>query len=227
MPPDRITNEVGEAPTNERHAVADTPTAELVSGAVGGRCANCHAPLTSDQRYCLNCGQRRGKARFPVMPTAASEPAAAVAPRPRHRPRMSGAATVVAGVATLLIALGVGVLIGHDGNTPTPQRASNQIITVSGGGSDRSAGANTTASGSTPAQATKPPAGAKASLKRAKPVVVQLRPKIKQKAASAASRVLGQNGNMSHNVTQQQGASCNGGAGCQNGHFTGNFFPGG
>jgi hypothetical protein len=135
---------------------------------------------------------------------------------------------LVAGVATLLIALGVGVLIGHDSNSPASQRASNQIITVGGGSSGSSAGANATASGSNPAQATKPPAAAKASLKHApKTVVVHLTPKIKQKAASAASHVFGQNGNLSHNLTQQQGASCNGGAGCQNGHFTGNFFPGG
>jgi hypothetical protein len=133
----------------------------------------------------------------------------------------------VAGVATLLIALGVGVLIGHDSNSPAPQRASNQIITVGGGGSGTSAGANTAAIGSNPVQATRPPAAAKASLKHAKTVVVHMTPKIEQKAASAASHVFGQNGNTSQNVTQQQGAACNGGAGCQNGHFTGNFFPGG
>ena len=134
-------------------AAGETPTTELVSGAVEGHCVNCQTPLASDQRYCLNCGQRRGKPRFPVLPVPASEPApAAAAPRPPHRPRMSSGASLVAGVATLLIALGVGVLIGHDSNNTTPQKAANQIITVGGGSGG---GASTTANSSNPAQATK------------------------------------------------------------------------
>jgi hypothetical protein len=224
MSTDRIEDAVGETPTTNGEA----PTTELVSGAVGGRCANCQAPLASDQRYCLNCGQRRGKPRFPVTAVAASEPAAAAAaPRPPHRPRMSGAATLVAGVATLLIALGVGVLIGHDSNSSTPQRAS-QIITVGGGGGTSAGPANTTASSTNPAQSTRASAAGKASVKKApKTVIVHLTPKIQQKAAAQATKVFGQSGNLSKNVTQQQGGSCSGGAGCQGGHFTGNFFPGG
>jgi hypothetical protein len=58
-------------------------------------------------------------------------------------------------------------------------------------------------------------------------VIVHLTPKIQHQAAAAATKVFGQSGNLSKNVTQQQGGSCSGGAGCQNGHFTGNFFPGG
>jgi hypothetical protein len=222
MSTDPIQEAVSDAPTTNGEA----PTTELVSGAVGGRCANCQAPLASDQRYCLNCGQRRGKPRFPVTAVATGEPAAtAAAPRPPQRPRMSGAATLVAGVATLLIALGVGVLIGHDSNSSTPQRAS-QIITVGGGGTS-SGGANTTANSAAPAQSNRPSAAGKASVKHEKTVVVHLTPKIEQKAATAATKVFGQSGNLSKNVTQQQGSSCSGGAGCQGGHFTGNFFPGG
>src|ERR1700744_4617901 len=29
-----------------------------------GRCENCNAPLREDQRYCLECGARRGAARI-------------------------------------------------------------------------------------------------------------------------------------------------------------------
>lgn len=226
MSTDPIGDPVGETPTTgETSTSGETPTTELVSGAVGGRCANCQAPLASDQRYCLNCGQRRGKPRFPVVPAAAPQTTTSGAvPRPPHRPRFSSAATLVAGVATLLIALGVGVLIGHDSNT-TPQKAADQIITV-GGGSGNSGGASSAAA-TNPAQATKPSAAAKASLKHAKTVVVHLTPKVEAKAASAASHVFGSNGNLSKNVTQQVGGACSGGAGCQNGKFTGNFFPGG
>jgi hypothetical protein len=58
-------------------------------------------------------------------------------------------------------------------------------------------------------------------------VVVHLTPKVQEKAAQAATKVFGTNGNLSKNVTQKVGGSCSGGAGCQNGKFTGNFFSGG
>ena len=219
----------GETPTTRTEA-GKAPATELVSGAVGGRCSNCQAPLASDQRYCLNCGQRRGKPRFPVIPVAATGAAGPGAvSRPPHRPRFSGGAVLVAGVATLLIALGVGFLIGHDSKGTTTQKAADQIITVGGNGSGSGTGSGASAASSTnPAQATKPSAAAKASLKRApKTVVVHLTPKVEKKVAAAAAKVFGQNGNLAKNVTQQVGGSCGGGAGCQNGKFTGNFFPGG
>ena len=207
-------------------AVADQneeqATTELVTGAVGSRCANCQAPLANDQRYCLNCGARRGKARLPVTPMAAATPAAVTAEhRTRERPRMSSAATLVAGVATLLIAMGVGFLIGHDSAPATQKSAGVQIVTVGGGGS------SSAANPSAPAQSTTPSAAGKASVKHRKTVVVHLTPKVQQKAAAAASKVFGTsgNGNLSSNPTQQLGQSCSGGAGCQSGKFTGNFFP--
>jgi hypothetical protein len=46
-------------------------------------------------------------------------------------------------------------------------------------------------------------------------------------ATAAASKVLGSSGSIAHNATQSVGGSCSGGSGCQNGKFTGNFFPGG
>jgi hypothetical protein len=211
-------------------AVGETPTTELVSGTVGGRCANCQAPLASDQRYCLNCGQRRGKARFNAMPAAAPEAAGAgAAPRSPHRPRFSGAATLIAGVGTLLIAMGVGFLIGHDSNGAPAQRASAPIhLSVGGSGTGSSTGAS--AASTNPAQATRPSAAAKASAKHApKTVVVHLTPKVETKVSAAASKVFGSSGNLAKNVTQQVGGSCTGGAGsgCQNGKITGNIFSGG
>lgn len=209
-------------------AVGETPTTELVSGAVGGRCANCQAPLASDQRYCLNCGQRRGKPRFSAMPAPATEPAAAAgsAARPPQHPRRSGAATLIAGVATLLIAVGVGFLIGHDSKSAPAQKAADQIITVGGGGTGTASNGASAASSTNPAQSSRPSAAGKASLKHApKTVVVHLTPKVDKKVTAAAQKVFGQSGNLSKNVTQQVGGSCASGTqGCQNGKFTGNFF---
>src|SRR6202142_1526483 len=63
-------------------------TETLVAGTMGDRCVNCGAPLSSDQRYCINCGERRGAARFalPAASAAAAEPGPSPQPR-RERPR--------------------------------------------------------------------------------------------------------------------------------------------
>lgn len=201
-------------------AGAGSAAADLIATSGGGRCANCQAPMASDQRYCLSCGARRGRPRFPVA--SSTEPVAVRSePRPVRPPRMSPGGTLIAGVATLLIALGVGVLIGERANTsPTRASAPIQVLTVGGGASGPSA-----ANGATPAQSARSSSAKKAAApKRTKVVVVHLTAKLAQKAASAASKVFGQSGNLSKNVTQQVGQACSGGAGCQNGKFTGNFF---
>jgi hypothetical protein len=133
---------------------------------------------------------------------------------------VSYAATLVAGVATLLIAMGVGVLIGHDSNTSTPiHTPAAQIITVNGGGAASTGAVTGAASNKT----------ATAHRKKVKPTVVHVTAKTAKAATAAASKVLGSSAskNLSQNVQQQVGGSCSGGAGCQNGKFTGNFFPGG
>jgi len=199
-------------------------TAELLTGVVGDRCTNCQAPLASDQRYCVNCGERRGKARFSFAAMAAqAAPVSAQAPQrtPRHRSRASSGATLVAGVGTLLLAMGVGVLIGHDNNGPT--RASSpgvQVVTVGGGGGGVSAGTvGGASSAGTAARAT--PGAHKAAT--ATTFKAHLTPKVTKAAAAAAGKVLG--GAAPKNPTITVGQSCSAGtAGCQGGKFTGNYF---
>lgn len=197
-------------------APAEPPT--LVTAAVGDRCANCQVALATDQLYCLNCGERRGKARFSVAtlatPAATAAPPAAPPPR-RARPRVSSSATLVTGIGTLLLAMGVGVLIGEQGKSGnTTQRPPN--IIVNGGGAPAAATpAATTAS--TPTQSSTHTKGA------AKVTKVVVTKKVAAKAAAAAKNVLG-GGNVAP-PTQQLGGGCsNSTAGCQNGQFTGNFF---
>jgi hypothetical protein len=198
----------------------ETPTTELVSGTVGDRCTNCQKPLVSDQRYCVNCGTRRGKPRFSFESLAAqSAPAKEPEPKP-HRSRVSAATTLVAGIATLLLALGVGVLIGHNSNS-TPQRAAAaQIVTVGGGGAGTSAGVSNSSAGNATANLKK-----HGKVQKTKQVVVHLNAAVKAKASQAAAHVFGNNGgNLVSNPTQQVGGACSGGAGCNNGKFDGNFF---
>jgi hypothetical protein len=191
----------------------DAPTTELVTSAVGDRCTSCQAVLASDQRYCVNCGARRGKLRFTTESLTAQASAAPVQVPERvqsRSPRVSAATTLVAGVATLLLAMGVGVLIGQN-NAGTPLRAAApQVITVGGGAATTPTAAASSAA--TPGSAKKP-----------KVTVVHLTAKSVKAAAAAATKVLGSSAPKNPTVTT--GQSCTAGtAGCQGGHFTGGFF---
>src|SRR6059058_2538205 len=111
----------------------DAPTAvqPALATVAGDQCTSCGAPLAPDQRYCVQCGQRRGQSRLPV-----AEPVpAAVAPRGPRGPRFGTNTALIAGVGTLLLAMGVGVLIGRSGQkSPSAAAAPAQVITVGGAG---------------------------------------------------------------------------------------------
>jgi hypothetical protein len=104
-------------------------------------CRSCGSPLAADQRYCLQCGARRAEARLPFLdilarqvPAAGSPVAAGPAPSPpgSRLGRMSTNAAAVAGVACLLLALGVGVLIGGLGQDDSAASGTPQVISVGG-----------------------------------------------------------------------------------------------
>jgi hypothetical protein len=104
-------------------------------------CASCSVPIADDQRYCLNCGARRGDARVPFMDILGGGGqrsraiAAATSPAPVVDARSQRNLTIVASIGCLLLALGVGVLIGHGGRgNNTPAAAPAQVIKVQGGG---------------------------------------------------------------------------------------------
>jgi hypothetical protein len=184
----------------------------LTAPGTADRCTNCGVPLAPDQRYCVECGERRGTARFSFE--ALTTPAAPPPLPQRRRWQPSASFSFISGVATLLLALGVGVLIGQANTPKTTQAANpNQTIKVVGLG----AGTNT----NTNASAT-PAKGFKATK------IPHFTPKVVKKINSGAASVLGTSAvkNLSSNPTQQVGQKCSGGAGCQGGKFTGNFFPG-
>lgn len=125
-----------------------SPAPELNNPLAGGsdNCPSCGASLAPDQRYCLACGQRRGDPRLPFMDAVTfmesskrrpqPQSAAAPTPPPDRRPFMSANASLVAGVATLVLAIGVGVLIGRsgDGGSSNAAAPAPQIIRVGGEG---------------------------------------------------------------------------------------------
>lgn len=92
-------------------------------------CRSCGARLAEDQRYCLNCGQRRGEPRIdfrqyeapPVQPPEAMPPPPAEEKAERDYTPLAA----VGGIAVLGVMLLIGVLIGKgDGGgtaaTPAP-----------------------------------------------------------------------------------------------------------
>jgi hypothetical protein len=208
----------------------DTPTQQLSLAASGERCVNCGAPLASDQRYCISCGERRGKPRFEVGGSSepVSEPVtvSSVSAVPPRRTRTSAGFNLIAGVATLLLAMGVGVLIGHNNSNGSGRSATpaTQVITVGGGaGTSTGSGAAANTGGSTNSSShhgSKNKGGNAHAAAKAPPTVVI------QKAAAAASKVTGGSAPVAA-PTVTQGGSCSAGtAGCQNGKFTGNNFFG-
>lgn len=103
------------------------------------RCVQCAAPLAEDQRYCLNCGQRRAQARLPFLEVLAERRAEGLPPRDASAiaSTESGARSVtplaaVTAVSAVVVALAAGVVIGHQGDQAKP--AKPQVISVGGGG---------------------------------------------------------------------------------------------
>jgi len=105
--------------------------------------------LAADQRYCLECGERRpARSEFlgggpPSVEQPSGEARPPQQPPPGLLPQGSPARpnqwlTVIAGVGVLLLAMGVGVLIGRAGNSG--KAAPAQVITVASGGGSTAGG---------------------------------------------------------------------------------------
>ena len=115
-------------------------TEPLTSEAAGSseaaaRCSSCGSAIAHDQRYCLECGERLAPVSGfllgrPQDGTSASPPAAPpdAPPAAGEKAPRSNVLGVLGGVGLLLLAMGVGVLIGRAGNSKTAP-AKEQVIT--------------------------------------------------------------------------------------------------
>jgi hypothetical protein len=194
-----------------------TPT-DVVSpsllATVADRCPNCDAPMAADQRYCTECGQRRGQPRLPFM-DGRTRPAAVAAPAPGRRARMSPSAALIAGVCTLLLAMGVGVLIGQSGSDDQAATSAPAVQVVSVPGA---AAAPADATAATRATAAAAGAAAKASKSASGAGTAgKSSPSTAAKPTAAAKKAP---------KVVKLGDKCTG-RGCTNGTFTGDFFGGG
>lgn len=211
--------------STQPHAVTPTPLA----APAGDRCVNCGTQLASDQRYCVNCGERRGRARFDTAALDAG-PATMVTTTETigPPPRFSSSTTLITGVATLLVAMGLGFLIGHDSAStvkqPVAAAAAQPVhVTISGNGSGGGSGSGSGSSSTTGKHAKH---SGKSSSTKSTPTA-HISKKAVTQGAAAANKVLGGAKTKLASPTVSQGGACTGGAGCQGGKFTGNFFGGG
>ena len=121
----------------------------------GEPCEECGAPLAADQRYCLECGHRRGAPRVDYRAEMAREVGAAGAPTQAATPTPASAAeepppkggrerdfaplAAVGGIAVLGLMLLVGVLIGK-GDSTASAPAAPQVVRVTGQGEAEASG---------------------------------------------------------------------------------------
>ncbi|HVY97508.1 MAG TPA: hypothetical protein VHA54_11170 [Solirubrobacterales bacterium] len=216
------------SPPPSQPAAAAGAAAIQTSAVPGGdQCANCGAPLAVDQRYCLQCGQRRGDPRLPFMDAVVLMDAVRRTqqgpppppPTKKQRGGISPNAALITGIGVLLLALGLGVLIGRSGNNSTTASApaAPQVITVNEGGGGSGGGEEGGgSSGGTSTGSTKAPKSKQEKAKKAKEAETQ----------AGAEEVLKPAGDVKLPPAKvQPGEKCeSGAAGCKNGEFTGEFF---
>ncbi len=211
-------------------------------------CSNCGARMAADQRYCLNCGHRRGDPRLPFMDAVVfmesmNAPGGAGGATPPPPPAKSGGdnrwnanAALIAGVATLVLAIGVGFLIGRSGHDNAQQAATPQVIKVEGGGG----GGEETAATGAPEETTggKEKGGTSKGGKKGgkKAIKTEDSGKATKKAEAnvqegqhgqteAVEKVLHTESGVELETEVEVGGKCKeGAAGCDSGEFTGNFF---
>lgn len=125
------------------------PPAPTLTSPAGEACAKCGAMVAADQRYCIECGERRGDPRLPFMDgRTAAQPVAEVLPAPAYpaayppptppRGKWSSGIALLSTIAVLLLAMGVGVLIGNNGDD---KASSQQPLVIGGGATTATAGA--------------------------------------------------------------------------------------
>ncbi|HVV95093.1 MAG TPA: zinc ribbon domain-containing protein [Hyphomicrobiales bacterium] len=211
-------------------------------------CPNCGARMATDQRYCLNCGHRRGEPRLPFMDAVTfmesmSAPGggagATPPPPPSERPnpnRWNANAALIAGVATLVLAIGVGFLIGRTGHENTGSAGGGAVKVVQLGGAPaggETAEATTpeeTAGGGNEAGKSKGKNGGKPAIKAENTgkATKKAEKNVQEGAhgqSEAVENVLHTENGVELETEVEVGGKCKQGtAGCEGEKFTGNFF---
>jgi hypothetical protein len=153
LPEESVVPPVTSAPPPVPTHAAPAPSAIPQTPSGYEQCPSCGALVAVDQRYCLECGHRRGEPRLPFMDAvvfmdAMNRPPESASASTKSKKRgISPNAALIAGVGTLLLALGIGVLIGRSGEHGSAP-ASQAPIVIKGGAGEEEA-AKTAAAGTT------------------------------------------------------------------------------
>jgi len=171
-----------------------TSEAELLASAETGlTCAGCAAPMSGDQRYCLSCGTRRRDAPEPVVRRDPMAAPVVAAGRPQVNGVLRDNAPLGALVGLLLLALLIGILLGHWAGAPAAATAQPpQVISVGGGGAVPTT-TPAAADAAAPKAATKSPSGraAKKAPSTKKDASVKVPPKTAPKVLKNLDRLSG------------------------------------
>jgi hypothetical protein len=117
-------------------AAPATAPAAVPAGREGEVCSGCGRPLAVDQRYCLECGTRRGHTRVPLATPAPAPADAAGGPGAPggSRSALGGEwtpLTAIGLVAVIALILVAGILIGRGGSDD-----GGQVVQAGGGGTE-------------------------------------------------------------------------------------------
>jgi hypothetical protein len=221
-----------DEPTQTSVPFPDPTTSATAPVAATSACSHCGAALATDQRYCLVCGERNGDPRLPVMSgrESLSSPATpAVVTTTTRSPRGGGSANtaLIAGVGTLLVALGVGVVIGRSSDNNNSTARAPQVITVNGAPAAAAGAAVAGGSGTTPGDTAGTTAGG-ASGSRAKDTKNASSDGAKAKDAKSDARAAtpGNGKVAARKGTVVRLGQRGTGKGYKDGKFTGDFFGG-
>jgi hypothetical protein len=199
------TEELELAGEREAADVASTERHPLMDVAVRQRCAVCGAAMAADQRYCVECGERRGAPRVSLLEGPARRlPESPTASAPAKRRIAPVNSTLISVIGVLLLAMGIGVLIGRSGGSTNLKAPPAQVVTVAGAPS-----APTTATTPVTSTSTSPTSNSAGTAAKAKSTAAAKQTSTKSKVALPKAVKVGSPGH---------------GKGYQNGHFTGNFF---
>jgi hypothetical protein len=101
--------------------------------------------MATDQRYCVECGTRRGKPRFTLAKSTTSAHAGASASSPNVVVAGWTRMTALLAIAVVLLALGVGFLIGNSGaSSSQPVKVQITGGALSTGGATKSGSSSAT-----------------------------------------------------------------------------------
>lgn len=223
----------GPDPAQPPHPAHAAPVVQpSLVAAAGDQCPSCGAHMAIDQRYCLECGHRRGDPRLPFMDAvvfmdSVKQPAGGAAstpppPPPEKRSRMTANASLIAGVATLVLAIGVGVMIGRSGEgNSSSANNTPQVIRVEGGGGGGEAETTPTETSkeSGSEKSSKPGKATKSTAKTKSETGSSGTSKATEEVFKPKSGV-----KLAPEKVQKGGACTEGTVGCENGKFEGNFF---